>query len=254
MVFRAFKFGVVVLALAVLAMLSAIVTMHFAIHGAEVTVPSFKGLTVAEATEKASSLGLNVALDNHFYSVEIPAGRILSQSPAAGTVVRREWHVRLTESAGPQRAAIPNLIGSNQRLASIQIRRLGLEVGPTAAMPYAYAPEDTVIAQNPAPDAAGVERPLIGLLVAGPPLDTSGGMVMPDFTGQPFSAAAAATSHAGLKLAPVTRVPVSVPAVTSPGATQAPQPPVVPGTVLSQNPPGGHRVETSTLIEFTVAQ
>ena len=44
MVFRAFKFAAVVLALAVIAMLSAIMTMHFAIHGAEVTVPSFKGL------------------------------------------------------------------------------------------------------------------------------------------------------------------------------------------------------------------
>jgi len=153
--FRAFKFGVVVLALAVLAMLSAIVTMHFAIHGAEVKVPSFKGLTVAEATEKAASLGLNLTVDNHFYSVEIPAGRVLSQSPAAGTIVRREWRVRLTESVGPQRVAIPNLTGSNERLASIQVRRLGLEVGPTAEMPYAYAPADTVIAQNPAPDAAG---------------------------------------------------------------------------------------------------
>ena len=128
-VFRAFKFAVVVLVLAVLAMLSAIVTMHFAIHGAEVTVPSFKGLTVAEATDKAAALGLNLTVDNHFYSVEIPAGRILNQSPSPGTVVRREWRVRLTESVGPQRVAIPNLTGSNQRLASIQIRRIGLEVG-----------------------------------------------------------------------------------------------------------------------------
>jgi eukaryotic-like serine/threonine-protein kinase len=254
MVFRAFKFAVVVLALAVLAMLSAIMTMHFAIHGAEVTVPSFKGLTVAEATDRAATLGLNLMVDNHFYSVEIPAGRILSQSPSPGTVVRREWRVRLTESVGPQRVAIPNLTGSNQRLASIQIRRIGLELGPKAEVPYAFAPADTVIAQNPAPDATGVESPIVSLLVAAPPLEASVGMVMPDFTGQSYSAAAAAISHAGLKLAPVKSVPVGVPAIASPADTQAPQPPVPPGTVTSQNPSAGQRVDTSTLIELTVAQ
>lgn len=252
--FRAFKFAVVVLALAVLAMISAVVTMHFAIHGAEVTVPSFKGLTVAEATEQAAALGLNLTVENHFYSVEIPAGRILRQSPAPGTVVRREWRVRLTESIGPQRVAIPNLTGSNQRLASIQLRRMGLEVGPTAEMPYAYAPADTVIAQNPTPDAGGVESPLVSLLIATPPLEGSGGIVMPDFTGQSYSAAAAAISHAGLKLAPVKTAPVAVPAIASPTDTQAPQPPVTPGTVVSQNPPSGYRVDASIPIELTVAQ
>jgi len=254
MVFRAFKFAVVVLGLAVLAMLSAVVTMHFAIHGAEVTVPSFKGLTVAEATDKASALGLNLTVDNHFYSVEIPAGRILNQSPSPGTVVRREWRVRLTESVGPQRVAIPNLTGSNQRLASIQIRRIGLEVGPTAEMPYAYAPADTVIAQNPAPDAAGVESPTVSLLVAVPPLEASSGVVMPDFTGQSYSGASAAISHAGLKLTPVKRVSADIPGIVSPTDTQAPQLPVAPGTVTGQNPPAGDRVDASTPIELTVAQ
>jgi beta-lactam-binding protein with PASTA domain len=254
MVFRAFKFAVMVLAVVVLAMLSAVVTMHFAIHGAEVTVPSFKGLTVAEATDKAAALGLNFTVDNHFYSVEIPAGRILNQSPSPGTVVRRGWRVRLSESVGPQRVAIPNLTGSNQRLASIQLRRIGLEVAPTAEMPYAYAPADTVIAQNPAPDAAGVESPMVSLLVAVPPLETSGGTVMPDFTGQLYPAAVVAIAHAGLKLAPTRTVSAGVSAIGSPTDGQPPQPPLAPGTVTGQNPPAGHRVDASIPIELTVAQ
>ncbi|MFY9935610.1 MAG: PASTA domain-containing protein [Silvibacterium sp.] len=252
--FRAFKFVLVVLMLAVVALFSAIATMHFAIHGAEVTVPSFKGLTVTEATEKAASLGLNLSVDNHFYSVDIPTGRVLNQSPAAGTVVRREWHVRLTESLGPQRVAIPDLTGSDQRLASLQIRRVGLELGATAEMPYAYAPAGTVIAQNPPPDATGVERPSVSLLIAAPPLDASGGVVMPDLTGQIFSQAALAIAHAGLKLAPVKSVQASVPDVASTASVQQPQPVVPLGTVISQNPPPGHRVDASIPIELTVAQ
>jgi eukaryotic-like serine/threonine-protein kinase len=251
---RGFKFVMVVLMLALLAMLSAITTMHFAIHGSEVKVPSFKGLTVAEATDKASALGLNLTVDNHFYSVEIPAGRIVSQSPVAGTVVRREWHVRLTGSLGPQRVTIPDLTGSNQRLASIQIRRVGLEIGSTAEMPYAYSPAGTVIAQNPAPDAAGVERPVVGLLIAAPSPDSDGGVVMPNLTGQIFSSAAPAISRAGLKLAPVKTTQASVPAIAGTIDSQAPRPPVPSGTVMSQNPPPGNRVDASTPIELTVAQ
>ena len=250
----AFKFGLVVLMLAVLAMLSAITTMHFAIHGAEVKVPSFKGLTVAEATDKAAAAGLNLTVDSHFYSVEVPAGRIVNQLPSAGTVVRREWRVRLTESLGPQRVAIPNLAGMDQRVATIQIRRAGLEVGTVAEMPDAYASAGTVIAQNPAAGAAGVERPVVSLLTAVQPGDPTDGMVMPDFFGQPFSAASVFVARAGLKLAPVKTTSAQVPAVGSPGSNQALQAPLPSGTVMSQNPLPGARVDATDLVEFTVAQ
>ncbi len=250
----AFKFGLVVLMLVLLAMLSAITTMHFAIHGAEVKVPSFKGLTVAEATDKAAAEGLNLTVDNHFYSVEVPAGRVLNQAPAPGTVVRREWRVELTESLGPQRVAIPTLTGMDQRVATIQIRRAGLELGAVAEMPDAYTTPGTVIAQNPGPDAAGVERPMVSLLTAVANLDTGGGMVMPDFTGQPLSAALIAISRAGLKMAPVRSAPAPMPSIASPGNSQALQAPVPSGTVLSQNPAAGDRVDTTMQVELTVAQ
>jgi beta-lactam-binding protein with PASTA domain len=252
--FRAFQFVLILLMLAVLAMVSAVVTMHFAIHGAEVSVPDFKDLTVAEATSKAASLGLNIAVENHFYSVDIPIGRIVSQSPAAGTVVRREWHVRLTESLGPQRVAIPSLTGSDQRLASIEIRRVGLELGQGAEMPDGYASPGTVIAQNPAANASGVERPSVSLLVAAEPVETTNGFVMPDLTGQMFSAAALAVTRAGLQLAPMKEQQVSVPAVDGFNSTAPPQLPVPIGSVIAQSPAPGHRVDASTPIELTVAQ
>lgn len=251
---RAFQFLVILLMLAGLAMLSAIATMHFAIHGAEVTVPVFKGLTAAEATTKAADLGLSLSVDNHVYSIDIPPGHIVSQSPAPGTIVRREWHVRLSESLGPQRVAIPKLVGLDQRVASIQIRRDALEIGSNAQMPWAYAAEGMVIAQNPAPGAAGVERPNVSLLTAAPAEASSPAFVMPDLTGQMFPAAALAVTQAGLKLAPVKEAPAAIPLVAAVGSSQ-PIPPVVPaGSVVGQNPQPGQRVDASTPIELTVAQ
>lgn len=249
---RAFQFALVLLMLAVLAMLSAITTMHFAIHGAEVSVPSFKGLTPAEAADKAAALGLDLGVDSHFYSVDIPAGHIVSQSPAPGTIVRRGWHVRLSESLGPQRVAIPNLTGQDQRVASIQIRRAGLEIGSTAEMPWAYAPEGAVIGQNPAPGTAGVARPSVSLLIAAPPVATSAAFIMPDLTGQMFPAAALAVARAGLKLAPMKEAPTAIPPI---GTGPTPIQPVAPiGSVVSQSPQPGERVDASTPVELTVAQ
>jgi beta-lactam-binding protein with PASTA domain len=251
---RAFQFGLILLMLAMLAMISAIITMHFAIHGAEVTVPSFKGLTASEAANKAAALGLNLSVDSHLYSIDIPAGHVAGQSPAPGTIVRREWHVRLIESLGPQRVAIPNLMGLDQRVASIQIRRAALEIGSIANMPWAYAPEGAVIAQNPSPGAAGVARPSVSLLIATPPVTTSPAFVMPDLTGEMFSAAALAIAHAGLKLAPMKEAPATIPSVTAATSTQPIQPMVPIGSIVSQNPQPGQRVDASTPIELTVEQ
>lgn len=251
---RTFRFLLILLMLAGLALLSAILTMHFAIHGAEVTVPSFKGLTVAEATSKSADLGLNLSVENHYYSVDTPIGHIASQSPAQGTVVRRGWHVLLTESLGPQKVAVPNLIGLDQRAASIQLRRAALEVGSTAELPWAYAPQGAVIAQNPAPGAAGVARPTVSLLLAAQPVTNTTAFVMPDFVGQQFASAASAISHAGLKLAPVNPAPPAIPPATAPGSQQLMRPIPLTGSITAQNPPPGTRVDASTPIQFTVAQ
>jgi eukaryotic-like serine/threonine-protein kinase len=251
---RAFQFGLILLMLATLAMISAIVTMHFAIHGAEVTVPSFKGLTVAEATNKAVSLGINLSVDNHYYSIDIPAGHIVGQIPSPGTIVRRAWHVRLIESLGPQKIAVPNLEGLDQRVASIQIRRADLQIGTIAQMPWAYAPEDTVIAQNPAPGSASVARPYVSMLIATPPVASNPMFVMPDLTGQLYSAAAVAIERAGLKLAPEQTLQPVVPPVSGAPAAQ-PIAPVIPaGTVVKQSPQPGQPVDASTPIELTVEQ
>src|SRR5579885_3221954 len=145
---RVFRFVLLVLFLCVVALLSAVITMHFAIHGAEVSVPDFRGLTLADAMRRAASLDLNLSVDNRFYSAEMPEGRVLTQSPASGTVVRREWRVRVTQSLGPQRIPIPNVIGQQERTAIIEMRRDGLDLGNVARMPFAGAPEGTVIADR----------------------------------------------------------------------------------------------------------
>ena len=244
------------LALAMAYLISSVTTMHFAIHGAEVKVPDLQGLTVSEAVHRTANLGLNLGIDNKYYSVDVPAGRVLAQSPLPGAIVRREWRMRVTESLGPQRVAIPKVVGQQERVAAIEVRRVGLELEEAAQMPYSGAPPGTVIAQNPQEGAAGVERPSVSLLVSSPVVTPPPALVMPQLVGSPLATATALVVHAGLKVGPVEDSYSSEPADTDANASQmAPADTVDPaGTVLSQSPPAGHRVEPGMTITLRVAQ
>jgi beta-lactam-binding protein with PASTA domain len=247
-----FQIASLVMILIAVALGAAILTMHFAIHGAEVQVPALKGMTVAEARSQTAGLGLNLEVDNRYYSSDVAPGHILTQSPAPGTVVRREWRVRVAESLGPQKVDVPDTVGVDQRVAALKLRRVGLAVGATAQLPYAGAEDGTVLAQDPPPHAQGIEGPSINLLVAAPSEEMPDGFVMPDFTGVPIVAAQATIAKVGLKGPPPTFVDVSVPDIS--GANTPPKAPVAPGSVIGQQPPPGARVGQNTLVIFTVAK
>jgi beta-lactam-binding protein with PASTA domain len=244
------------LALAMAGLLSAVITMRLAIHGAEVKVPDLQGLTVSEAVHKTANMGLNLGIDNKYYSADVPAGRVLAQSPSPGAIVRREWRMRVTESLGPQRVAIPKVVGQQERVAAIEVRRLGLDLEETAQMPYTGAPPGIVIAQNPQQGADGVERPSVSLLVGTQAPAASPAMVMPQIIGLPLSTAATLIAHAGLKLGSVQSSDAStLPTNDAIGSDMAPADTVDPaGTVLSQNPAVGRRVQPGTIVTMRVAQ
>jgi beta-lactam-binding protein with PASTA domain len=247
-----FQIASLVMLLIAAALGAAIITMHFAIHGAEVKVPSLKGMTVAEARSQTTGLGLNLEVDNRYYSYAVAPGHILTQSPAAGTVVRREWRVRVAESLGPQKVEVPDTVGSDERVAALKLRRVGLAVGATAELPYGDAPEGTVLAQDPPAHAQGIEGPSINLLVAAPSEESADGFVMPDFIGVPIVTAQAILARVGLQGPPPNFVDVPVPAM---GAGPAPpRPPVTPGSVIAQQPVAGARVYLNTPVILTVAK
>lgn len=247
-----FQIASLLLLLLAVALMSAILTMHFAIHGAEVEVPALKGMTVADALSETAGLGLNLNVDNRYYSGDVAAGHILSQSPAAGTVVRREWHVRVAESLGPQRVDVPGTVGLDERVASLELRRAGLEVGEIVRFPYNAAAEGTVLAQDPPAHAQGIEQPSVNLLVAAPDEEQPDGYVMPDFTGWLVASADAVLARAGIRTEPPSLVDVPIAAIGS--GTQPLRPPARPGEVLAQSPAAGSRIDQTTMVHFTAVK
>jgi beta-lactam-binding protein with PASTA domain len=143
------------------------------------------------------------------------------------------------------------MVGKEERVAALSLRRAGLEVGATVHMPYGGAAEGTVLAQDPPAHAQGIARPSINLLVAALGEDAPDGYVMPDLVGTLAAGAQAQLARVGIK-STTSFVDVAVPAVGSGNAQ--PRLPVKPGAVLSQSPMAGSRVDQGALVKFTVAK
>jgi beta-lactam-binding protein with PASTA domain len=254
-IFRALSAVLVLLAIA---LVSALITMRLAIHGAEVRVPTLSGMTLEEAANRLHSRGLETGIDGHFYSTTQPIGHVLTQSPAPGTLVRKSWRVRITVSLGPQKTAIPLLEGMNEGIAGITIRRIGLQLGNVMSIPYGYAPESTVVAQTPLARATDVQGPKVGLLTAQPAAPEEQASVMPDLIGENFTSAALTIIHAGFKLASLQTPPAPAPApqgttTTVPATSAPPAAPSAPsGTVIAQSPVAGSRIVDGSMIRLTV--
>jgi beta-lactam-binding protein with PASTA domain len=262
----AIRFAMLALVLVIVAMVSALTAMRFAIHGQEVAVPPLVGLAPAEAERAAAGLGLQMAIERQYYSPQIPEGRIMSQLPLPGTKVRRGWQVRVAQSLGPTRVAIPDVTGQSEHAAELNIRRRGLDVAAMAEMQAPGLPADQVIAQSPPANATQVLAPKISLLVTVAAQPQT--FVMPSFVGQPLGSANRTLQDEGFKLgnvsvaAPVVPADAENPSTNEAGETPATPPPTTPSItpaqptpasiIVSQAPAAGQKIVAGTTVSFEV--
>jgi beta-lactam-binding protein with PASTA domain len=224
---RLFNILISSLAMLAVALLSAFITLRLAIHGREVEVPDLSGQTIPEAIDKATQSRLNLTVENRFYSTTTPAGRVLSQLPAPGSKVRRDWTLRIAESLGPQRVSVPNVVGQPERTAAVNIRRLSLDLGTVAYIP-APGPAGIVLTQSPTPAAAGIDGPRISLLVSEP--ETGPRRRPVDSAAQPDQAAQTTPDGQpipGETSTPANQLPGQTPTATPTNAGAAPAQPAV---------------------------
>ena len=256
--------------LVIVALLSGLITMRLAVHGREVQVPNLVGKTPAEARRLSEAEGLTASVAREYYSTIVAEGKVLSQVPAAGTVVRGGWELRLAVSLGPQSVVIPQVVGQSDRAANIILQQRGLQVSSVATMDVPNSTAGQVLGQDPPANAQDVEAPKLSYLVsAGPPAQA---FVMPSFVGQTLASVTLAINNAGLSLGKVVEQPVVIPAPPPPASQQpVTSPTTVPPTtnlppapapaaltpgptsiVVSQDPAPGQKVLQSAAINLVV--
>lgn len=261
---RYFRIAFGAIAMITVMVIAAGITLRLALHAGEVSIPELSGLTVQEASNAALRAGLDLNIANRFYSTTVPAGRIVSQSPAPGSEVRKGWQVRVVESLGPQQVTIPDVVGEPVREATMDLRRNQLDLG---SQDHIEAPgdPDMVLAQTPPPNA-GVDQPRVNLLLSSEGQDASAAFVMPSFVGQSFTTANHEAIALGLRVATIGGMPATPPPTAAPltpeaqgavsplgtpAAPTAPPAPVTPaGPILSQSPEAGHRGIRGEVIRF----
>lgn len=245
-----FRFVLQALILLVVALISAVTAMRFAIHGREVAVPDLVGKTPQEAHRIAELNGFQFQIERQYYSLKVPEGMILSQVPAPNTRVRRGWQIRAAESLGPQRVAIPDVVGESERAAEINILRRGLNLGSLATIQIPGATANQVIAQSPSASASSISAPKINLLAVQPGPPES--FLMPSFVGETVQNASTALKGAGFQAGSVTTGPPSSGALESTLLLAVPAPPSPTSVIVSQNPAAGARVLAGSTVSFEV--
>ena len=132
-----------------------ILTLHVSL-GKKITtipVPDLYNLTESGAISAITDRALSVG-DISYEASALPAGRVISQSPAPFSELTEGEKVSFTVSAGDRFSShlIPDLYGMTVEQASAKLREVGIVVGSIYSV-SSGAPSGTVVAQSPIPSS-----------------------------------------------------------------------------------------------------
>lgn len=234
---RLFRGLIVAGGLVVIAMLSAWLTVILVIRGREVMTPDLVGLEagVARVQLEQQGLKLHIQESNGQYSEEIPAGRILKQSPNPGSWLKMTRKVKVILSRGPQRLPMPDLVDNSVRHSRIVIGQSGFKMGGVAYAWWDGMLENRVVAQDPVPGLEEYYGRRVNLLVSRGTRERS--WVMPDLIGLDQDRVRQRLASAGFRLGV---------------AKYASHESLEQGLIVDQSPPAGHPVTRKRFIELTV--
>jgi len=135
---------------------------------APVLVPDVTGLGQAVATADITNAGLVVGTISTQSSATVPAGDVISQTPAGGVSVAPGNAVELTVSSGSGSILVPDVVGLSEVMAADVIISSGLTVG-TVTFQNNAAPDGEVIGQTPADGISVASGSSVNLLVSAGP-------------------------------------------------------------------------------------
>lgn len=160
--------------------------------GVHSPVPTLVGLTEQDATAALRGEQLDPVVEPD-YSEDVAAGRVISADREPGEVVRHGTDVTLVVSQGPERYAVPPLVGQDVQQARAALEDARLAVGDVSEEHSETAPAGQVLrasqqAGTPLPPGTGVDL----VVSAGPaPIE------VPDVTGDPVEQATSVLEEAG---------------------------------------------------------
>ncbi len=200
-----------------------------------VTVPDVVGQTRQTATNTIIASGLIAGPITNAFSSIVPAGLVISESPAAGVSVPSGSTVYLIVSSGPPPVIVPNVVGHTQGDAITTITNVGLLIGTTSMVTSTTVAQGLVISQLPTAGTQVANGSAVNLVIStGPPAPVT----VPDVVGQTRQTATNSIIASGLVVGPITNAFSST---------------VSAGLVISENPAAGTSVPTGSTVYIIVS-
>jgi hypothetical protein len=148
--------------------------------GATATVPNVIGATHSAARTAIIEASLNVASISTQHSNSVPAGSVISQNPAAGSLVILNVDpvadpnpaVDLLVSLGPATVNVPDIVGLTQTAAALAVSTAGMFVGDITLANSDTVQAGSVISQSPLSGTSTTSGSFVQLTVSLGPVPT----------------------------------------------------------------------------------
>ncbi len=215
--------------------LGSAVVLTVSLGRAVATVPNLVGLPLSGAVSTVGSAGLNFGSVDLVSHPTIPDGQVISQTPAAGTVVAPGTSVDFVISMGPEPVPVPSVLGQSQSAAEATLVAASLTLGTVVFANDPVVPTGLVMLQGPAAGLTARPGSKVNLTLSlGPVMVT-----VPNVVGSAHVGAQTTLIGAGLAVGALTQ------------AFDA----VVPlGSVISQVPAGGASAPLGSAVSLTLSK
>ena len=207
----------------------------FAGGGNKILVQSVVGQTVTQANSLLQPLGLHTKVAQQVFSEIVDQGKIISSDPSGGGRISPGGTVSLVVSKGPERFAVPSLIGLTADAALTLLQKNSLVDGTMSDAFSATVPQGMIISSSPTAGASVARGTSVNFIVSkGPEL-----LVLNSYVGKSGDQALTELTNAGFVVS----------------TTYAYSDIVAVGAVMSQNPDGtGGTAPKGTKVALIVSQ
>lgn len=151
-----------------------------------VKVPDIEGMNYKEASSVISQVGLGIEEPvEKVYHPEIVEGKIISQTPSSGEMIKQTRKLKVTVSKGPAVISLPDLTGETLREAEIILGNNNIKIGSKKFVYDDKVTKNHIVSQDPAPGEKMELNKTINLVISqGMKPDM---VKMPNLIGRPWN-------------------------------------------------------------------
>lgn len=134
--------------------------------GTRIEIPSVAGMTITQASNALTPLGVSIEIREKEFSEDIAEGKVIRSDPAGGDKVAEGGTVYLYVSQGKERYTVPTISGLTPEEATALIQDNNLRVGAVTSKFSPDVEAGKIITQEPAASARVMRDSLVNFVVS----------------------------------------------------------------------------------------